>query len=498
MKWSRKQADAEKQPRPAESAEQKAARRRVFRAGGYSSLVVALVVAVAVAANLLVSSLPANLTHFDTTDTGIYTLSQQTQEVVSGLEQDVDVYLIAQSGAESATLQKFLAQYTALSDRLKVSVIDPDVYPGFASQYTDQALYNNSLIVVSGERSRYIAYPDIFQTSYTSYYSTSTEFDGEGQLTGAVSYVTSEDLPKVYALPGHGEETVPSALRSAMEEQNIQLEEELSLVSVDAVPEDADAVLLYGPSRDLSQEDARKLTDYVERGGRLLLFTNDIGEELPNLDQVTELFGVHAKQGLVFDPDSQHNAGYPHYLLPDIRSHTVTAPLVEGGYHILVPMAHAIAVDETLPDGVTVTPLLKTSDSAYNKADGQSVTTLEQEDGDETGSFSIAAAAEKTISEASEDAEAVTAQLVWAGSTQLFNETINAMVAGANTDLFLNAVGWVCEQDETISIHAKSLDAEYLTIPTGSRGILTAVTVVILPAALIIAGVVVWKRRKNR
>lgn len=473
----------------------RAARRRKMRAGGYATMVAALTIAVAVAANLMVSNLPASMTKWDMTENGVYTLSEQSEEVAAGLDKEVTIYHIAQKGAEDSILVKFLDQYSALSPNIKVKTIDPDVYPNFASQYTQEQLYNNSLIVVCGDNSRYVSYYDIFKTTYTSYYSASTDFDGEGALTSAVAYVTSENLPKVYVLSGHGEPGLPDAITHALEQQNLTVESSLVLMSQESVPEDADAVIIYAPQSDLSQEDAQKLKDYIAAGGKILLATNDTGEEMPNLQSVTEEFGLSAKPGMVFDGDASYAASYPMYLLPEMVQHDITSPLIEGGYVVLAPAAHALETAETLPEGVTVTPLLSTSDQGYNKADSLTLETLEKEEGDETGAFDIAAAAEKTVSD-EENAEP--ARLVWFGTAQMLDTQVDAMTAGANSDLVVNAAAWLCDKQDSISIHAKSLDMEYLTVPAGARAVLSAVTIVVIPAAFLIAGILVWKRRKSR
>ena len=473
----------------------RAARRRKMRAGGYATMVAALTIAVAVAANLMVSNLPASMTKWDMTENGVYTLSEQSEEVAAGLDKEVTIYHIAQKGAEDSILVKFLDQYSALSPNIKVETIDPDVYPNFASQYTQEQLYNNSLIVVCGDNSRYVSYYDIFKTTYTSDYSASTDFDGEGALTSAVAYVTSENLPKVYVLSGHGEPGLPDAITHALEQQNLTVESSLVLMSQESVPEDADAVIIYAPQSDLSQEDAQKLKDYIAAGGKILLATNDTGEEMPNLQSVTEEFGLSAKPGMVFDGDASYVATYPMYLLPEMVQHDITSPLIEGGYVVLAPAAHALETAETLPEGVTVTPLLSTSDQGYNKADSLTIETLEKKEGDETGTFDIAAAAEKTVSD-EENAEP--ARLVWFGAAQMLDTQVDAMTAGANSDLVVNAAAWLCDKQDSISIHAKSLDMEYLTVPAGARAVLSAVTIVVIPAAFLIAGILVWKRRKSR
>lgn len=266
-------------------------RTRSFRAGGYSLAAAAVVVAIAVAVNLVVGVLPADWTKIDLTSTGLYSLSSQTQQMVSALEEEVNVYWIVQSDTEDDTIGELLDRYEDLSKNLKVERKDPVVYPNFAQQYTSETLYNNSLIVVCGDRSRYISYYDIYVTDYSSYYTTgtaSTQFDGESQLTSAIDYVTNEDLPVVYTLTGHGESELPSSLSSGAEEENLLLEE-LTLLTEDAVPEDADALIIYAPQNDISADEKDMLLTYLQGGGKLLLVTDYSETEMPNLAEVMSI-----------------------------------------------------------------------------------------------------------------------------------------------------------------------------------------------------------------
>ena len=64
-------------------------RTRRFRAGGYTTFAAAIVIAIAVAVNLLAGALPESVTKQDLTQAQIYTLSDQTRRIVSALEKDV-------------------------------------------------------------------------------------------------------------------------------------------------------------------------------------------------------------------------------------------------------------------------------------------------------------------------------------------------------------------------------------------------------------------------
>ena len=84
---------------------------RAFRVVGYSVAAAAIVVFLAVVANILVNALPASVTQLDTTAGTLYTLSQETEDTLDGLEQAVPTYWIVQSAQGEETLAPLLARY---------------------------------------------------------------------------------------------------------------------------------------------------------------------------------------------------------------------------------------------------------------------------------------------------------------------------------------------------------------------------------------------------
>ena len=469
-------------------------RTRSFRAGGYSLAAAAVVVAIAVAINLVVGALPADWTKIDLTSTGLYSLSSQTQQMVSALEDEVTVYWIVQSGTEDDTIGELLERYQDLSKNLKVEQKDPVVEPSFAQQYTTETLYNNSLIVSCGDRSRYISYYDIYVTDYSSYYttgSTSTQFDGESQLTSAVDYVTNEDLPVVYTLTGHGESELPSSLSGNAADENL-LPEELTLLTEEAVPEDADALIIYAPQSDISEDEKELLLTYLQGGGKLLLVTDYTETDMPNLAAVMEYYGTSLTDGIVMEGDSSHHMrGSNYYLLPNIGSHDITTPLSDGGYYVLMPVAQGITVSDELREGLTVTELLTTTDSSYSKTAGYDLTTYDKEGGDIDGPFALGVAI-------SEEVENGSTGIVWLTTSHMFDDETDLLVSGANTDLFLNTLEWMCQRESAISIRAKDLSTDYLTVPSADASTWSLILVVTLPLACLIAGAYVTIVRRKR
>ena len=471
-------------------------RSRSFRAGGYSILVCALALVIAIGVNLLASRLPESLTKKDVTAQKLFTLSTQSKTLVTELSQDVTVYWVVQAGQEDAAIEQLLNQYAALGSRLTVVKRDPDVYPDFLSQYGVSQGVNNSLVVVSGERYRYLSYYDIYVYDMDSYYTTGqyqTQFAGEQVLTGAVAYVTSETLPMIYLTTGHGEGTLSTSFADAVSKANLETKE-LSLLTVEAIPEDAGAVFINAPDRDFTQEELDVLEEYLNNGGNLFYISQPPRSERPErLEAVLETYGITASDGIVLEGNGNYYAlATPYYLMPDLESHAITNPLIEENYYCMLPIAQGLTVTADLPENVSATALLSTSSKAYSKLAGYRLETYEKEEGDIDGPFSLAAASTKTLDDGLES------RLVWIGSTGITDDDANARVSGGNQDLFLNALDWLCDQEQSVTIHAKTLGTNYLTMSDATANILSIVVLAVIPGTLLALGMILNVRRKRR
>ena len=236
-----------------------------------------------------------------------------------------------------------------------------------------------------------------------------------------------------------------------------------------------------------------------QNGGSMMLITDYIDENgLPNLEAVMEYYGVTTENGVVIEGDSDHSFyGYPHYLVPDIKSHDITAPVMREGYSFIIPVAQGLKISENLRDTLTVTELFSTSDASYSKIDGYSITTYDKEENDIDGPFTVGVAITETISD-TETGDNIETNIVWIPSSLFMEDTTNEYSSGANEDILLNSLSWMCDVESGISIHSKSLDSQYLSISGTAKSMLTAVFVFIVPTVMLGAGVftVIARRRK--
>ncbi len=465
-------------------------RRIALHGGSYSLAITAIVLAILIVVNMLVNALPTTLTKHDISSTKLYSITSNTKVVVNALDKDVTIYWIVQADKEDDVLENLLSKYESLSDHIEVVKKNPDVFPTFTTQYTEESVPNNSLIVESGDRYRYIDFYDIYltETNMTTY-SYDQSFDGEGAITSAIDYVVNEEQPQLYLLEGHGEAELPETFSEQLEKENVELNT-LSLLNVDAVPEEADCVMIYAPSSDLSAEEVDMLADYAENGGKLMVMAGPTEEgTLENLYGLLEKYGVTAQDGIVIEGDRQYYAFQtPLVLLPDIASHEITSPLIEEGYYVIMPIVQGLTIDETATTDATVTKLLTTSETSFSKAEGYQLTSYEMEEGDAAGPFTVGVSIEC----------ANDGQIVWISSSNFIDEMYNAYSSGANLEFTMNAMSSMIGENEAVAIRSKSLNYSYLTISDSAASVLKTVMIGVIPAGYLLIGIFMVLKRRMR
>lgn len=453
--------------------------------------------------NLITVNLPSQYLKYDISEQKLFTTGEQTAEVLEKLDEDITLYLIAQQGGEDTTLLELLERYEGLSDHITVDTIDPVLYPNFVSQYTDENLSENSILVVGQERSRAVDYYDIYGYSmdYSTYSSSLDSFDGEGQITSAIDYVTADEIPVLYTLEGHDEATLSTSLTESVEKENIEIRS-LSLLTSESVPEDAEILLIYGPLSDISAEEKEKITAYLDQGGHVIYLRGYTDQDTPNLDALLKEYGISVTEGTVMEGSSDHYLpNYPYYLLPDINYSDYTSDV--SSRYVLLPFSQGMTqvMSETEAEesdtGLNYESLLTTSDQAYSKVNMDSQN-LEMEEGDIAGPFDLGVVVTKAIDGEEDTEDSREAKLVVFASETLLDGQTDAMVSGGNSALFMNVVSQLVDHESTVSIEAKSMAVTYLTVTAGSAIFWGLLTVLILPLFLLILGGVIWFQRRKR
>lgn len=464
---------------------------RVFRNGLYSTAILAAAIVLAVLVNLLVGAIPSKYTELDLSEAKMYTISDSSRKLVQGMDQDVTIYYLCETGSEDAILTKLLDHYAEESSHLRWEQKDPALYPNFAAQYGASDAAAGSLIVVSGDDSVVLDAADLYEYDYSDYSTTGSAnvtFGGEKQITSAIYKLTAAEESHVYYTTNHGEQAPTSSLTEALEAQNLDLQPLDLLTST--IPDDCSLLIINAPASDFASDglvdEISQLQAYLENGGKVLLTTSAF-VDTPNLDAVMAQFGLAREPGLVVEGDAGHALyGYPYSLFPDYGTTEESTALngVNKGSHVMLSVAQGITVTET--DGVAAEPLLNSSEDSYSKADLDENSSSEKGAGDVDGPFSLAVWARN---------DSTGAEVIWIGCPNMDNEQLYQSVPGNLTFLQGCAASMVGQE---ILIDTKALEAEPITVAASSAMTLGMVFVFLLPAAVLIAGAAVVLLRRRR
>lgn len=451
--------------------------------------------AITVIVNLVVNELPTTITSIDATSTKLYSLTKDTKDYLKTLDQDITIYVLAEEKSADETLNETLQRYESLSKHVKVEYKSPTKYPSFYQQYTEDSPTSNSLIVVSDERSRVVDYHDVYEYSYdySNYSSTIDGYDAEGQLTSAIQYVTmaESDLPVIYEIQGHGETALSGSFTEAVKKANITLSQ-LTLLKEDTVPEDAAAIIINAPTSDLSADDAQKVLDYLQAGGKAILTCNFQAENLSNYNSILSAYGVTPVEGVVMDNDSSYNySNIPYYLLPKIASSDYTTNSSTG--YIFAPYSVGLTYGED-NDNTTYTSLLDTTEKSLSKTDLENFKSYEYEDGDVEGPFSVALAVEQKVDDDN------TTKLVVCGSLKLLSDEADEVVSGNNVKFFTDITNQLIGDTESATsvIATKDYTLSNITVTSATAFVAALMFAIVLPIFLIGIGIVIWAARRKK
>ena len=464
-----------------------------IKRGAFSTGLIAVVIAAAVAANWAVTLLPEKVKQFDVTQEGLYQIGDQTKEVLKNLNEDITIYVLSSEERTDSIIARTLEKYKEASDHIRIEYKPTDLYPEFGAKYGAESSESGSLIVEGSKRYKLIPNSNLYETEidYTTYSQNVTGFDGEGRITSAIAYVTGDDLPILYQVAGHDELQLSGDLLKSVEKENVEIRD-LNLMENAAVPEDASGLLILAPTKDYSEDDAKKVKEYMDNGGKVLLVTTLTQDGTPNLTGIFSEYGLRLTKGLVVDPQASRYYQNPFMLLPEVASSVVSADLFSKKRNILMPYAQGIVVTEDDSENAPeITQILTTSDDSYAKQD-LNMENWEYEEGDETGPFALGVYLMKLNDDTSET------ELLWLTTENMISDQANALTAGANFEMLSNMVARMKQEENSVSIPVKKYMADSFTIPRSVFFFGFAITTLLIPVILLGVGLSIWLGRRKR
>ncbi|MEL4896928.1 GldG family protein [Crocosphaera sp. Alani8] len=471
----------------------------------------------------------------DLTETQLYTLSLETQEIVKNLDQPTKVYLFDKEITPQD--EDLLENYQRYNNNFQFEVIDPDIKVNLTQQFNVQSLGDV-----------YLEYEDKKQLVQTLISFNQREPLSEIELTNAIARIQKDYIPKIYLLEGHGEYSLEPSPEGSLSEASKSLESKgyeinsLNIVENGGIPDDTDVIIIASPKRELFEQEVTVLKEYLDQGGSALLLLDPNID--PGLEPILKDWGIELDNRIIIDGSGSGSIVGLGPTTPFITNY--------GNHPITEEFANSISfyplsrpVDTVEVENVEATSLLVTNDQMWAESDLESEEVIFDPQEDISGPFDLGVALTRTIvpeivkdtttesniveeeskdeinntvnnqpdsninetenndnpepkeeeqNSDSEDQQIESRLVVIGNSTFATNNLFNQQLNG---DVFLNTVQWLSNQDEQIlSIRPKEAKDRRLNLSPLQANIVTILSLGVFPLlGLVVAGITWWRRR---
>ena len=461
-------------------------------------LLIAIIFAIYFGINYGVEKL--NVEDIDLTTDKIYSISEQTETKLANLDKDVTIELINLS--DYVYLLDFTNKYTQLNSHITIERIDDlskraDIMNEYSLESTDSLL-----IIKSGDKERLLSTYDLYTYDYTTY----EQIDiTEEAITNAIIEVTIEDKPNIYFLEGHNyyDMSYFQLLKDDITSESNNVSN-LNLLTAGNVPEDCDCLVITTLKEDITEMERDSLINYSNNGGKILLLAdaNILGVDTPNFNQILDLYGFSISKGMLLEQDqNQMIYGSPEFIISQIDT-SIFNKNSKMNMNICVIDSGRIEFkdEDTLNNlGVTYSTLAKTSDSAFLRTN-LNISSMSKTNQDIDAAESIIGALVTRTLEDEKTAEMIVySNAVFATNQQISMNNTYAMYANRlcnNDDVAINSVSYLTQRTDTITIR-KDADSVSYTVTEAQHNIIMAI-IFLLPAAIIIIGIIVWQVRRRK
>lgn len=421
----------------------------------------------------------------DLTETRIFTLAPQTQQVVQTLQQPVKIWVF--DPAPNPVDRELLENYQRQNSQVTYEFVDPQAKPGIAQRLDVQSIGEVHLEVGDAQR--------LVQTVNPQ------QRLSERQLTSALVKITDARQQKVYFVQGHGERVLEAG-QDGMSQAIARLDEDnfahepLNLIENSQIPDDASVVVVAGSERALLEKEVTILQDYLQGGGGLLLMVDP--ETDPKLGKLLETWGVQLSDRIVVDPAGQASGlGAAVTIVNQYGDHPITKGLGNG--ISFFPLARPLATT-TIP-GVEAVPFLFTSDRTQAQKLDKASGSVKPDPADPAPPYAIGIAFSRPATEGATEGAATDSQtnpqsrLVVIGNSRFVTDGLFEQQLNGN--IFLNAVSWLSQgDDQVLAIRPREMKNRRIVMSLEQQVSVALISMVLLPVLGFGAGAVIWWRRR--
>ena len=493
-----------------------------------------------------------NLRHYrriDLTDRGMYTLDQQTVNILKGMKKPMRIIgaMVPNPNPRSGIEQfnnfirsragEMLGEYANQSRLVEYTPLDfyadPEARAKLEDQYKLEILRDSVVFIYQGAgkdyKTKVVAFSDLMTRPPVP--NIPPQFKGEEVFTSALQSLVEGKTSKVYFVIGHGEKDIDEFDREGLSDlaEGVRNDNcDVKTCELPEIPDDCDVLVIAGPEKPFLPAEIDAVRKHItEKGGSLIVMLDPVvGKtaksgleallaeqgievhsdltivDMSRLEVLPGLFGSGPSVTVATTDYPKGRAGMwpaPHPVTRDMKK-TRTA------YYMACPVSSAMRPGQRGPQGDPYNvDLVKTSSRAMAKTDfdpGTMERVQMDRRTDKPGPFSIAVARGKWMDQEPpmqmQRSMPPRGRLVVFGDSDFVTNMFLKQGSTGNLALFRNCIAWIAGKEYKIGIPPKPLQQDRrLDLTTEQKSLARWATVVVPPFHILLIGVVVWWIRRR-
>jgi ABC-2 type transport system permease protein len=455
--------------------------------------------------NVVFDQLLGDTLKWDWTSNKLYSIGEVSEQILASMTKDVEIIGLFddQSDTTYKDIQVMLENYTKLSKgRITVRYVDPVKFPSILKEVDpgDFMKPERDTFVVMCKatgKAKNVTEEDIFEYEFdqNTFQQYLTGVTAEQSITGAIKYVLSETTPVVYFTTGHNEadyQSEYSFLAEILKNNNFDVKP-LDMFDLEKIPDDCATLIMLAPEKDITTGDATIIQNYLRNGGGMLVLTQFSNSTYPTLNQLLVNYNIEISNNKIREADIDHRYGNDPYTLRAIAPQSDITPTAIDGFTLL-DNARGINLLQNTKDWITVTPVLTTSEQGIAETNGDST----QSSSEMTQNLGLICENKGYING---DSVTVSAKVMVLGSSSVFSDAVLQSSRNIyNAVMFYYGMMWLSNTDASNDLYIEAKVPTSYSISTGTESVkvFTAVFVMVLmPAALLLAALFVYRKRKH-
>ncbi|ADU23487.1 GldG family protein [Ruminococcus albus] len=543
----KKKADKDKKPKDKKAGSGNTAKK--LKHGTMATVLTCGFLAVLVLLNVVTTVLferyPINI---DLTKDKIYSMTDETEEYVKNVDRDVLVSIFADEetylnySAYNKQAIELLKNYCKMNHHISYRFVDIDSNPDIIKSYSD-TISNFDIIFetsseVDGEtvkRTRKLGMVDLLsfndelvsnlsQSGYSidmlreqaggdmnllAYYGSYVESsNAEQAFTSALMTVTDPNPVYVTFLNGRNEvsditsKTSPFSYFKTLLVANGYNVNEIDITK-DEIPSNTDIAVIPAPTVDYLPEEVQKVSDFLNNDNKLgkqLIYVASYSQgKTPNLDEFLEEYGLAVGDGVICEAYGDNYINYPYYTLSTDLSSDFNQDILNK--NLVISSMYTRPVNTLFDEQgkISTQQYVKTTDNAYTATlkynnEYQLVPSETLTKGQQC-LFAIGSKA-KFADDGSGDT--AYSNVLCFGSEYLLQSNILSAQQYGNSEYFFSVIAGISHKTDGVFIKPKTIKGTAFDIDQSKKTALMWTFCLIIPVAVLIVGLVVWLRRKNK